>query len=78
MNLQIQNIPSQIDQALRARAQAQGKTVDQVALEAIEAGLGLRVSGTKQRDLSDIAGTWVEDPIFDEVRRSHEIIDPEP
>jgi hypothetical protein len=77
VNLQIQNIPRQIDEALRARAQAEGKTVDQVALEAIESGLGLSASGGKQRDLSDIAGTWVEDPIFDEVRRSHEAIDPE-
>jgi hypothetical protein len=78
VNLQIQNIPHQIDEALRARAQAQGKTVDQVALEALETGLGLSASGGKQRDLSDIAGTWVEDPIFDEVRRSHEVIDPDP
>ncbi len=76
--MQIQNIPRKIDEALRARAQAQGKTVDQVALEAIETGLGLSVGGGKQRDLSDIAGTWVEDPIFDEVRRSHETIDPDP
>jgi plasmid stability protein len=78
VNLQIQNIPRQIDEALRARAQAQGKTVDQVALEALETGLGLTARGGKQRDLSDIAGTWVEDPIFDEVRRSHETIDPDP
>ena len=78
MNLQIQNIPKRVDKALRAKAKAEGKTLDQVALEAIENGLGLSASGGKQRDLSDIAGTWVEDPIFDEVRRSHEAIDPDP
>jgi hypothetical protein len=77
VNLQIQNIPRKVDKALRAKAKAEGKTVDQVALEAIKAGLGLTPAGKKKRDLSDIAGTWVEDPIFDEIRAYHERVDPE-
>jgi len=77
VNLQLQNIPRQIDQALRAKAKAEGKSVDQVALEAIKTGLGLTPRGKKKRDLSDIAGTWVEDPIFDEIRQYHERVDPE-
>ena len=75
MNLQLQNIPRQVDQALRAKAKAEGKTLDQVALEAIETGLGLSPNGQKKRDLSDVAGTWVEDPIFDEIREYHERVD---
>jgi plasmid stability protein len=78
VHLQIQNIPRQIDEALRARAQAQGKTVDQVAIEAMETGLGLNAQQQKKRDLNDVAGTWVEDPVFDQVREFHERVDPEP
>ena len=77
VNLQIQNVPKQVDKALRAKAKAQGKSVDEVALEAIKAGLGLSSSGKKKRDLSDVAGTWVEDPVFDEIRQYHERVDPE-
>ncbi len=77
MHLQIQNIPRQVDEALRARAKAEGKTLDQVALEAIESGLGLNGAASKKRDLNDVAGTWVDDPAFDQARQSHERIDPD-
>ena len=62
---------------MRAKAKAEGKSVDQVALEAIKAGLGLSAGRKKKRDLSDVAGTWVEDPVFDEIREFHERVDPE-
>lgn len=74
MTLMLPDIPRDLNQALRRRAEAEGKTVDQVAVEAIRAGLGLP---SKKRDLSDFAGTWSEDPAFDEVRKFHEQIDPE-
>ena len=77
VNLQIQNIPHQVNKALRAKAKAEGKPVDQVALEAIKVGLGLGSKGKKKRDLSDVAGTWVEDPVFDEIRQYHERVDRE-
>lgn len=77
MNLQIQNIPQKVNKALRAKAKAEGKPVDQVALEAIKVGLGLINKEKKKRDLSDIAGTWAEDPVFDEIREYHERVDPE-
>jgi plasmid stability protein len=72
VNLRIRNLPPRIETALRARAQTQRKTIEQVALEAMAIGLRQAAVGKKQRDLSDIAGTWVEDPIFEEVRKYHE------
>jgi len=76
MTLTLPNLPPELGEALRKRAEAEGKTVDRVALEALAAGLHVQ-SGVKQRDLSDIAGTWVDDPAFEESRRYHEKIDTE-
>jgi plasmid stability protein len=75
MELTIRDIPEEVDRALRARAAAEGKSIDQVALDALRAA-SLRFT-EKKRDLSDIAGTWVHDPIFDEIRAEHERIDPD-
>ena len=72
MNLRLQNIPPQLHQALCALAQTEGKTVPQVAVEALAVGLGLNASSQKKRDLSDIAGTWIDDPIFEVIREFHD------
>jgi hypothetical protein len=80
MQYTIRNIPKQLDQALRRKARAQRRSLNEVALEALSLGTGIGVNGnspTKKRDLSDIAGTWVEDPAFDEVRAEHERIEPD-
>ena len=53
----------------------EGKTLDQVALDVLKAGVGISEQPVKRRDLSEIAGTWVEDPIFEEIRKEHEQID---
>ncbi len=76
VNLLIQNIPQRVIKALQAKAKAEGRSIDQVALKAIKVGLGLDSKGKKKRDLSDVAGTWVEDPIFDEIRQYHERVVP--
>ena len=52
-------------------------TVGKVAVEALQAGLSVNGQPIKYRDLSDIAGTWVEDPEFDAAIREHDRIDPE-
>ena len=76
MELTLRNIPSELGQALRAKARAEGRSIDEVAVEALAAAVTGRPA--KKRDLSDIAGTWVEDPVSDEIRREHERIDPDP
>jgi hypothetical protein len=37
----------------------------------------LGLCAEKQRDLSDLAGTWVEDPAFDEAIADQDRIDPD-
>ncbi|HWB54797.1 MAG TPA: hypothetical protein VG722_11415 [Tepidisphaeraceae bacterium] len=75
--LTLENIPEEVESALQAKARAEGKTINDVAVEALAAAAGVSVSPTKKRDLSDIAGTWVEDPEFDKIMREQDRIDPE-
>jgi hypothetical protein len=77
MQYTLRNIPRKLDKALRAKAKAERKSLNQVVIEALQTGLGLNGEPRKYRDLSDIAGTWVENPVFDEIRREHDQIDPE-
>ena len=49
----------------------------EATVDAIKAGLTLMSAGPKVRDLSDLAGTWVEDPEFDATMREQDRVDPE-
>jgi len=73
MQYTLRNIPPNLDEVLRARAREEGKSLNEVALETLLAGLGLAGEPVKRRDLSDIAGTWIEDPeiakAFEDQRR---------
>ncbi len=60
MQYTIRGITPQIDTAARERAEAQGKSLNDVVLEALVNGLGLS-EDIVRRDLSDVAGTWKKD-----------------
>lgn len=77
MQYTLRNIPAYLDEALRRRAQEQGKSLNEVTLEALLSGLGLIGKPVKHRDLGDIAGTWVDDPEVDEALAQQRRIDPE-
>jgi hypothetical protein len=75
----LRNIPKDVDEILRRKAKMEGRTLNDVVIEALTIALGLKKVGrrVKRRDLSDIAGTWVEDPEFDAIMREQDQIDPE-
>ena len=78
MQYTIRNIPKRIDQALRKRAKEQGKSLNDVAIEALAVATGVRpAKSVKYCDLSDFAGKWVEDPEFDKIMAEQDQIDPE-
>ena len=79
MQYTIRNIPKKVDQVLRRRAKEQGRSLNDVALAALAAGAGVSANGQKVRymDLSDIAGSWVDDPEFDKIMAELDQIDPE-
>jgi len=56
MTLTFDNIPTELEQALRERAAAENKTLDATAIDALARGLGVvRQSAGKTRDLSFLA-----------------------
>lgn len=77
MQYTIRGIPPAVDAALRRRAKATSKSLNQAALEALMEGVGIEDLPKKRRDLSDIAGTWVEDENFDAVIADQRKVDPD-
>ena len=64
-----------MDSELRRRAKAESKNLNMVAIEALIRGAGLGETPLRQRDLSDIAGTWQEDPEFDQAIADQDRVD---
>lgn len=75
MQYTIRNIPDYLDAALRDAARDQGKSLNDVAVEALTRGAGISECRVRQRDLSDIVGTWQEDPAFDAALADQDRID---
>jgi hypothetical protein len=87
MDVTIHDIPIELHQALAVRAAAEKSSVAKALVDAAAEQLGVRLpqdakeapleKPKKYRDLSDIAGTWVEDPEFDAILAEQRRIDPE-
>ncbi len=75
MQYTIRNIPDYLDTALRDFARHEGKSLNEVAVAALVRGAGLAEHERVKRDLSDIAGTWQEDPAFDSAISDQQKID---
>jgi len=75
MQYTLRNIPGTLDCVLRERAQSQGKSLNQTALEALARGAGYGAEAVRFRDLTDIAGTWVDDPEFDRALEDQDTVD---
>jgi hypothetical protein len=61
----VRKIPPAVDTALRRRSRTERKSLNRVAVEALLRGAGVEDASQRYRDLSDVAGTWAEDPEFD-------------
>jgi plasmid stability protein len=77
MQYTIRNIPNSLNEALRRTARERGKSLNEVAIEALARGAGVAGERLRQRDLRDIAGTWRKDPAFDSALAAQDTIDPE-
>ena len=75
MQYTIRNIPDYLDATLRDFARREGKSLNEVAVAALARGAGLVERNCIKRDLSDIAGTWQEDPAFDSAIAEQQKID---
>jgi hypothetical protein len=75
MQYTLRDIPPAVDAELRRLAKAEGKSLNTVAIEALTRGVGLGETTLRQRGLSNIAGTWQEDPEFDQAIAEQDQID---
>lgn len=77
MQYTVRNLPRALDEALRRAAREQGKSLNEVTIEALARGAGVTGERSRQRDLSDIAGSWRKDPAFDRALATQDTIDEE-
>ena len=75
MQYTIRKVPNVLDAALRRRAREQGKSLNEVVIEALAMGAGISGESCRQPDLWDIAGTWHSDPEFDEAIAAQDTVD---
>lgn len=77
MQYTLRNVPNLLDEVLRRSAREQGKSLNEVAIEALVRGAGLSERRFRQRDLNDIAGSWRKDPAFEAALTAQDTIDAE-
>lgn len=77
MQYTIRNVPNLLDEALRRAARERGKSLNEVAIEALARGTGVIGGPHQRRDLGDIAGTWRKDREFDRALAAQDAIDQE-
>jgi hypothetical protein len=77
MQYTIRNVPDYLDAALRDAARQYGKSLNEVAIEALARGAGLGDLQQCHRDLSGIAGSWKNDPVFDRAVAAQDTVDEE-
>ncbi len=72
----VRNVPEEVDRALRKQAKANGKSLNDTALEALCRAAGVDAP-QRYHDLDFLIGTWVEDPAFDQALADQRKIDPD-
>jgi hypothetical protein len=77
MQYTIRSVPKALDAMLRDRARKEGKSLNEMVLQALARAMGFSKEPVRQRDLSRMAGTWVEDPEFDRAVEDQDRIDEE-
>jgi len=77
MQYTLRNIPQAVDAELRRRARQEGKSLNEIAIEALTESAGLGQQTLRRRDLSKLAGTWKPDREFLQAIADQDRIDPE-
>ena len=75
MQYTIRGISAALDAALRRRARAAGKSLNEATIDALSEGIGLIEAPRQRRNLSDIAGTWKADKAFESAIDAQDQID---
>jgi plasmid stability protein len=71
----LRDVPEAVDRELRSRATRERQSLNAVALRVLAIGLGIGEQPACFRDLDALAGTWIEDPGFDDALRDMDTVD---
>ena len=75
MQYTIRRIPRAVDDAIRERARATGKSLNEAVVDTLAQGAGVQGVPQKRRDLGDIAGTWKADKTVDAALAEQDRVD---
>lgn len=75
MQYTVRGISEALDKAIRKRARAKGKSLNDVTIKALADGLGLGEEPAVRRDLSDIVGTWKREALVEAALASQDVVD---
>lgn len=75
MQYTLRGIPPALDEAIRERARAEGKSLNEIAVAALADGVGLGTEDIVRRDLSDVVGTWVEEAAVEAALSAQDRVD---
>jgi len=62
MKYTLRNIPLAVDQALRQKARDDGRSLNEVAIEALARGIGIDQTVKLNHEMDFLIATWIEDP----------------
>lgn len=77
MQYTLRSVPPAVDRALRERARREGKSLNEVVLEALRRSVDLAGGVVVHRSLADVAGTWVRDRKVTQALEDQRSIDPD-
>jgi hypothetical protein len=75
MQYTLRGIPEALDKAIRRRAREEGKSLNEVTIEALADGLGLEEATSPRRDLAEIVGTWKKDASIEAALAAQDAVD---
>jgi len=61
MQYTLRKVPRDLDKALRQKARKEGRSLNEIAIEALSRGVGGYGGIVRNHDLDFAIGTWVED-----------------
>ena len=72
----LRGVPADVDCALRRQAQAEGRSLNEVALDALRRGAGIGEPAIYD-DLDGLIGSWQEDAAVEQALTRQDEVDPE-
>ncbi len=71
----IRGVPIRVDRALREKSRQEGRSLNQLALDALRRFVNVPEEPAAHRDLDDLVGSWIDDPDVDAALEEQRRID---